>query len=66
MDHDDLVRNLKSQLLEAERYREEYREVAEILAMLKVGRHLSIWASKETKKAEVNPFCPLLSRNSSN
>ena len=29
-------RNLKSSLLEAERYREEYREVAEILALLKV------------------------------
>merc|ERR1739838_1175798 len=28
-------RNLKSSLLEAERYREEYREVAEILALLK-------------------------------
>ena len=49
MDHDDLVRNLKSQLLEAERYREEYREVAEILAMLKVGRDISIGASRETK-----------------
>ena len=31
-----LDRNLKSSLLEAERYREEYREVAEILALLKV------------------------------
>ena len=32
-----LARNLKSSLLEAERYREEYREVAEILALLKVS-----------------------------
>ena len=35
-------RNLKSSLLEAERYREEYREVAEILALLKVYK-IHIW-----------------------
>ena len=34
-------RNLKSSLLEAERYREEYREVAEILALLKVIKKTS-------------------------
>ena len=33
-------RNLKSSLLEAERYREEYREVAEILALLKVIKNI--------------------------
>ena len=35
-DHDDIIRNLKTALLEAERYREEFREVAELLALLKV------------------------------
>ena len=31
------TRNLKSSLLEADRYREEYREVAEIYALIKVN-----------------------------
>merc|ERR1711974_145086 len=42
-------RNLKSPLLEAERYREEYREVAEILALLKRKKNE---VAAEIKKTE--------------
>merc|ERR1712147_70886 len=43
-------RNLKSSLLEAERYREEYREVAEILALLKRKKNEVAADIKKTKE----------------
>merc|ERR1712108_10669 len=43
-------RNLKSSLLEAERYREEYREVAEILALLKRKKNEVAAEIKKTKE----------------
>merc|ERR1712179_818658 len=43
-------RNLKSSLLEAERYREEYREVAEILALLKNKKNEVAAEIKKTKE----------------
>merc|ERR1712179_14541 len=42
-------RNLKSSLLEAERYRQEYREVAEILALLKNKKNEVAGEIKKTK-----------------
>merc|ERR1711874_363165 len=43
-------RNLKSSLLEAERYRGEYREVAEILALLKRKKNKVAAEIKKTKE----------------
>merc|ERR1712179_741768 len=43
-------RNLKSSLLEAERYREEYREVADILALLKNKKNEVAAEIKKTKE----------------
>merc|ERR1719290_738991 len=43
-------RNLKSSLLEAERYREEYREVADILALLKNKNNEVAAEIKKTKE----------------
>ena len=60
-------RNLKSSLLEAERYREEYREVAEILALLKVCKihiwttdTLLFWCLSDTSRNERVVWCVII------